>query len=215
MSLKKIDPAQTSRKVAFEKFQHQGMPMLSLTKTFDVSNIIRLSKKTKHKFNIIINYLIAKAGSQIENFYFKIDAFKNELYKGDKIIIDFVTKRKDENIAFCELVFNNDFNKFEKDYLTTQKYCYENNCDYYVTEKEKVGGIIGTSTVPWTDLDCVVNQYVLDFPNPFLVIMKYQKKFFKYSLKISFHFHHLQMDGEHVCKFLELLQQEIKNFKIK
>lgn len=36
----------------------------------------------------------------------------------------------------------------------------------------------------------------------------------KYTLKVSFQFHHTQMDGAHAGKFLENLQKEIYSLKI-
>lgn len=40
---------------------------------------------------------------------------------------------------------------------------------------------------------------------------KYRRGLFKTSLKVSFQFHHTQMDGDHAARFLELLQSEIDN----
>ena len=70
--------------------------------------------------------------------------------------------------------------------------------------------IIGTSALPHTELDCIVNQYSGRWNNPFLVWGKYRKGLFKTTLPISLQFHHAQMDGMQACRFLNNLQHEIK-----
>lgn len=56
-----------------------------------------------------------------------------------------------------------------------------------------------------------VGMYSGIFNNPFLIWGRYQKKWFKTYLTISFQFHHTQMDGAHAGDFLERLQREIKS----
>ena len=38
---------------------------------------------------------------------------------------------------------------------------------------------------------------------------KYRKGMFKTTLPVSFQFHHVQMDGGHAARFLDILQKEI------
>jgi chloramphenicol O-acetyltransferase type A len=73
--------------------------------------------------------------------------------------------------------------------------------------------IIGTSTLVQTEIDCIVNQYSGKFNNPFLAWARYRKGWLKITLPLSFQFHHVQMDGAHAAKFLQRLQEEIKNLK--
>ena len=49
------------------------------------------------------------------------------------------------------------------------------------------------------------------FNNPFLVWGKYIKDGGFTILKLSFQFHHVQMDGKQACQFLEELQTSINN----
>ena len=49
------------------------------------------------------------------------------------------------------------------------------------------------------------------FNNPFLIWGRYRKKCLRYKLPISIQFHHTQMDGAHVGKFLANLQEVINN----
>jgi chloramphenicol O-acetyltransferase type A len=69
--------------------------------------------------------------------------------------------------------------------------------------------IIGTSAMPHTELDCIINQYSGQYNNPFLAWGRYHKNWLKTKLPISFQFHHAQMDGAQAGKFLANIQEEI------
>ena len=48
---KEINPRETSRAAAFELWMSSPMPMVTLTKTFDISRILKISRKRGWKFN--------------------------------------------------------------------------------------------------------------------------------------------------------------------
>lgn len=199
-----INPQETSRAEAFNLWLSSPMPMVTLTKTFNVSNLLKQSKKLNISFNALLCWCIGKAASQIEEFYLLIE--KNKLYKYDKIAINVIVNNKKGGINSCDIAFNEDLTQFVKDYTQlTQRTSQENKSNFLEDYM-----IIGTSAMIETKLDSIVNQYTDKFTNPMLMWGKYRKHLFKILLPISFQFHHSQMDGGHGAKFLELLQKEIK-----
>ena len=60
-----INPQETPRAEAFELWMSSPMPMVTLTKTFNVTGILKLSKKTGMKFNALLCWCIGKAASQL------------------------------------------------------------------------------------------------------------------------------------------------------
>ena len=199
-----INPQETSRAEAFNLWLSSPMPMVTLTKTFNVSNLLKQSKKLNISFNALLCWCIGKAASQIEEFYLLIE--KDKLYKYDKIAINVIVNNKKGGINSCDIAFNEDLTQFVKDYTQlTQRTSQENKSNFLEDYM-----IIGTSAMIETKLDSIVNQYTDKFTNPMLMWGKYRKHFFKTLLPISFQFHHSQMDGGHGAKFLELLQKEIK-----
>lgn len=199
-----INPQDTSRAEAFNLWLSSPMPMVTLTKTFNVSNLLKQSKKLNISFNALLCWCIGKAASQIEEFYLLIE--KDKLYKYDKIAINVIVNNKKGGINSCDIAFNKDLTQFVKDYTQlTQRTSQENKSNFLEDYM-----IIGTSAMIETKLDSIVNQYTDKFTNPMLMWGKYRKHFFKTLLPISFQFHHSQMDGGHGAKFLELLQKEIK-----
>ena len=108
-------------------------------------------------------------------------------------------------ISLCDVPYSEDVRQFNADYLEVTslaaKTCKSTSLDDAM--------IIGTSALPHTELDCIVNQYSGRWNNPFLAWGKYRKGLFKTTLPISLQFHHAQMDGMQACRFLNNLQHEI------
>ena len=199
-----VNQQDTTRAEAFEMWMTSPMPMVTLTRTFDVSRLLKASKKTGMKFNALLCWCIGKAATQLEEFYLLPD--KGKLYKYDCIAINVIVNNCKGGINSCDIPFTPDIAKFVGDYhtLTAQASaeCKSSFLEDYM--------IVGTSAMVQTELDCIVNQYTDKFNNPMVMWGKYRKGWLKTVLPISFQFHHSQMDGGHGAMFLELLQREIQ-----
>ena len=200
-----VNPKDTTRAEAFEMWMTSPMPMVTLTKTFDVGNLLKAGKKLGVKFNALLCWCIGKAATQIEEFYLLPD--KGKLYKFDCIAINVIVNNSKGGINSCDIPFTGDIAKFVEEYqrLTAQAAaeCKSSFLEDYM--------IVGTSAMVQTELDCIVNQYTDKFNNPMVMWGKYRKGWFKTTLPISFQFHHVQMDGGQGAMFMELLQREIRN----
>ena len=199
-----VNPQDTTRAEAFEMWITSPMPMVTLAKTFDVSNLLKACKKLDVKFNALLCWCIGKAATQIEEFYLLPD--KGKLYKFDTMAINVIVNNCKGGINSCDIPFTVDVAAFIEAYqtLTAQasEACRSSFLEDYM--------IVGTSAMIHTELDSIVNQYTDKFNNPMVMWGKYRKGWFKTTLPISFQFHHSQMDGGHGAMFLELLQKEIK-----
>ena len=203
-----VNPQETSRAEAFELWMTSPMPMVTLTKTFNVSNILKLSKGTGTKFNALLCWCIGKTASQMEVFYTLPE--QDKLFKYDRIAINVIVNNRKGGINSCDIPFTEDITKFSHAYnmLTAQT---SDECKSSFIEDAM---IIGTSAMTQTELDCIVNQYTDKFSNPMVMWGKYRKHWLKTTLPVSFQFHHVQMDGGHGATFLDLLQKEISNLKM-
>ena len=200
-----LNPKDTERAEAFEMWMTSPMPMVTLTKTLDVSNLLKASRKYGMKFNALLCWCIGKAATQVKEFYLLPE--QDKLYQYDTIAVNVIVNNCKGGINSCDIPFTEDIAKFVDAYntLTTQvmEKCESSFLEDYM--------IVGTSAMVQTELDCIVNQYTDKFCNPMVMWGKYRKGCFKTTLPISFQFHHVQMDGGHGAMFLELLQREIRN----
>ena len=62
-----VNPQDTNRAEAFELWMSSPMPMVTLTKTFDVSSLVKASRKYGVKFNALLCWCIGKAATQNES----------------------------------------------------------------------------------------------------------------------------------------------------
>ena len=198
-----INPQETSRAEAFSLWMTSPVPMVTLVKTFDVSRIIKVSRRTGIKFTVLMCWCLGKAAKDIKEFY--ILPGQGKLFQFDRLAINIVVQNVKGGISLCDVPYSDDIKQFNADYLEltgqAAKTCKSSALEDYM--------IIGTSALPQTELDCIVNQYSGRYNNPFLAWGRYRKGLFKTTLPISFQFHHAQMDGAHACHFLDNLQDEI------
>ena len=200
---KEVNPTETSRAEAFCLWMSSPMPMVTLMKTFDVSRIVKVCKRTGMKFNMLLCWCIGKAASQVEEFYtLPIDG---KLFRYDRLAINVIVQNSKGGINSCDIPYSDDMQQFNRDY---QKFTAQaaNECKSTFLEDYMV---VGTSAMIQTELDCIVNQYTAQFCNPMVMWGKYHKALFKATLPVSFQFHHVQMDGGHAGRFLANLQEEI------
>ncbi len=202
---REINPQETSRADAFSLWMSSPMPMVTLVKTFNVSKIVKYSKRHDISFNMLLCWCIGKAASKMEEFYILPE--NGKLYHYDKLAVNVIVNNKKGGINSCDIPFCEDIKEFQDKYsVLTQS--ASDSCESSFVDDAMV---IGTSAMIATELDCIVNQYTDKFCNPMVMWGKYRKGWFKTSLPISFQFHHVQMDGGHGAKFLELLQHTINN----
>lgn len=135
----------------------------------------------------------------------KISGSSWRLMQYDTIAINVIAENKKGGINSCDIPYFDDIQKFDKDYLRlTSEAATE--CKSSSLEDAMV---VGMSAMIGTELDSIVNQYTDLFCNPMLMWGSCRRNFFRTKLPISFQFHHVQMDGSHVARFLELLQAAI------
>ena len=198
-----IDPKMTSRAAAFDLWMSAPNPMVTFFKTLDVTPLVRLSRKRGLKFNMLLCWCIGKAARQIKEFY--LLPFGRELLQYDSIAVNTIVKNKTGEVSSCDVPFSNDLAQFSADYLRLTREAAERCENHDLTDRM----VIGTSAIVDTEIDGAVGMNSGIFNNPFLIWGKYQKGLFRTTLKLSFQFHHTQMDGAHAGRFLARLQETI------
>lgn len=200
--MRQVDPQQTSRAMSYQLYIGAPMPMVTIFKTLDITRLVRLSRKG-YRLNMLLCYCVAAAADQIPEF--RLLPVDGKLMEYDRIGVNVIVANCEGGINSCDIPFHRDLDVFAQDYqaLTTQ---VRNSCKNYDLEDNM---IVGTSSLAHYDVDGAVNFYSGIFNNPFLIWGKYRRKGLRKLLPLSFQFHHVQMDGEHACRFLDLMQSQI------
>ena len=206
--IKELNPKDTTRAMAYELWMKAPNPMVTFFKTLDVTNLIRISKRKGMKFNMLLDYCIGKAAVSVKEFY--ILPVGEKLIQYDKIAVNTIVKNKDGEVSSCDILYVEDLEEYNKQYLKYTVQVAENCQDRDLSNDSMV---IGTSAIIDTEIDGAVGMNSGIFNNPFIIWGKYKKKWFRYYLALSFQFHHTQMDGAHAGRFLANLQNEISSLK--
>ena len=202
---KEVDPKDTRRAAAYELWMKAPNPMVTFFKTLDVTNLVRISRKRKLKFNMLMDYCIGRAAVKVREFY--ILPVGDKLIQYDTIAVNTIVKNKEGEVSSCDLRYDSDLNRFNRQYLKYTAQTAESCKDRDLSENSMV---IGTSAIIDTEIDGAVGMNSGIFNNPFIIWGRYKKKWFRYYLPLSFQFHHTQMDGAHAGRFLAELQDEIR-----
>ena len=198
-----IDPKLTTRASAFDLWMHAPNPMVTFFKTMDVTPLIRLSRKRGYKFNMLLCWCIGKAASQVREFY--LLPVGCELLQYDSLAVNTIVKNKTGQVSSCDVPFSDSLAGFNVDYLRLTCQVAERCENHDLTDSM----LIGTSAIVDTEIDGAVGMNSGIFNNPFIIWGKYHRGLFRTTLKLSFQFHHTQMDGAHAGRFLQGLQETI------
>ena len=184
-----INPKDTTRAYAFEMWMKAPMPMVTLIKTVDVTQLRRISKKRGLKFNMLMCWCIGKAATQIKEFYML--PVGDKLMKYDTIAVNTIVANCEGEVSSCDVPFSDNLDKFNEDYLSLTRKVAESCENHDIIDSM----VIGTSALAQYEIDGAVGMYSGIFNNPFMIWGSYRRSWFKTSLTVSFQFHHTQMDG--------------------
>ena len=206
--MREVNPKETSRAYAFEMWMNAPMPMVTFFKTLDVSNLVKISRKKRLKFNMLMCYCIGRAASKIKEFY--LLPVGDKLMQYDTIAVNTIVANREGEVSSCDIPFTDDLFEFNQHYihLTTQV------ADSCINHDLHESMVIGTSALAKYEIDGAVGMYSGIFNNPFMIWGKYKRHLFKTTLTVSFQFHHTQMDGAHASMFLDTIQSEINKIRI-
>lgn len=161
---REINPKDTTRASAYELWMKAPNPMVTFFKTLDVTNLIKVSKRKHLKFNMLLDYCIGKAAVSIKEFY--ILPIGDKLIQYDTIAINTIVKNKNGEVSSCDILYTDDLDLFNQEYLKHTAQVAETCQDRDLSEDSMV---IGTSAIVDTELDGAVGMNSGIFNNPFII----------------------------------------------
>ena len=203
-----VNPQETTRAYAFDMWMDAPMPMVTLFKTLDVTRLVRTSRRTGLKFNMLMCWCIGRAASRVKEFY--LLPVGKKLMRYDQLAVNTIVANREGEVSSCDIPYSDDLLQFNADYLQLTRQVAESCTNHDLTDSM----VIGTSALAQYEIDGAVGMYSGVFNNPFLIWGRYKRRWWKRTLTVSFQFHHTQMDGAHAARFLENLQIEIGNLEV-
>lgn len=103
---KEVNPQATTRAAAYELWMKAPNPMVTFFKTFDVTNLIKVSRKRNLKFNMLLDYCIGRAAAGVKEFY--ILPVGEKLIQYDTIAVNTIVKNNVEKMSDFDKSYNID-----------------------------------------------------------------------------------------------------------
>lgn len=203
--MKEVNPQETTRAYAFEMWMNAPMPMVTFFRTLDVSRLVRISRKTGMKFNMLMCWGIGKSASRVKEFY--LLPVGDKLMRYDTLAVNTIVANREGEVSSCDIPFCDDLSLFNQRYLQLTEQVAESCTNHDLPDSM----VIGTSALAQYEIDGAVGMYSGIFNNPFLIWGKYKRRLLRTTLTVSFQFHHTQMDGAHAARFLDGVQEEISS----
>ena len=102
--MQEVNPVETTRAYAFEKWMKAPMPMVTLFKTLDVTRLRRISRRRRLKFNMLMCWCIGKAASQIKEFYML--PVGEKLIQYDSLAVNTIVANSVGEVSSCDVPFS-------------------------------------------------------------------------------------------------------------
>ena len=206
--MREVNPMDTNRAVSWQFYIDAPMPMVTIFKTLDITNLMRV-KAAGYKLNMLLCFCTMQAARLVKEFFMLPVGKKMMEY--DKIGVNVIVANKKGGINSCDIPMADKLEEFNQLYVQLTERVRRTCTDHEITDHM----MIGTSSLVKYDIDGAVNMYSGIFNNPFLIWGKYREETGGVKLPISFQFHHVQMDGMEACAFLENVQKCIRTLEIK
>ena len=80
--------------------------MVTFFKTLDVTNLIRVSKRKRFKFNMLLCWYIGEAAASVKEFY--LLPVGDKLMQYDSLAVNTIVKNRLGEVSSCDILFNDD-----------------------------------------------------------------------------------------------------------
>lgn len=205
-----IDLNTWNRKEHFNFFLKTDLPFYNTCFNIDISNLKLKVKELNLSFNSSLIYLTIKSLLRVENFMLRYE--NGKIIKYDELIPSFTHIKENEDLfRFISVKYNNDifiFNEMvEEEIKKSSKY-------FDLDELKDSTNFVFISSLPWipfTGIDHTLSLNKFD-TIPRITWGKYYKENNKIVLPYNIQVNHLFIDGLHVGRFYQYLNEEVNNF---
>ena len=151
---REIDPQSSSRGRAFELWKNAPMPKVTITKTFNISRLVKAGRRRGLKTNMLMCWCIGHAANPITEFYTL--PVGGHLWQYDCLAVNTVVMTAMGEPHLCDIPFSEDIHQFNEDYLRLTQQVHDTNEDYLLGEQYMT---IDTSALSLCEIDGVVSVY--------------------------------------------------------
>lgn len=206
MDYKYLDMETYKRKNHFEYFNSLSYPYVGLTVNVDITDLLKTIKAKRLPFFLSICYCVSRAANRVPEFRQRI--LNNQIIEYDDCLTSHTVALSDGTYCYCDLDSNRSF----EDYICYAVYEQEKSKQKNSIDEnaDDTLGKIFISTIPWVSYTALINPTPVPADsNPRITWGKYFVQNEKVLLPVSVLCHHALVDGLHISKFYDFLNEEI------
>ena len=206
--MKYIDIDSWPRKKHYQLFKGMDYPHFNLCANVDITELRSYIKDSDLSFFKSFLYIAVRTANEIPEFRYRIR--DNKVVVHDRVDPSFTIMREDETFSFCHATYYRDFQSFYQEAEGKTRIYNENP-----TLKDGPGSdsLLFITSIPWlsfTSLTHPIHMNPVDSV-PRIAWGKFFEENGKIQLPVSVQAHHALMDGLHVGRFFNLLQDYLDN----
>ncbi|WP_224483194.1 chloramphenicol acetyltransferase [Robertkochia aurantiaca] len=210
MSYRALDISSWKRRPHYEFFKEFDEPFFGLTFDVRLTEMYEWCKETGE--SLFLNYIYAalKAANEIEEFRYRMAEDEIRVY--DQISISPTIARDDETFGFSYMEYYQDRRRFMKEAAKEVTRVRESDDLFPSAERPDT---IHCTSLPWlkfTSLSHARNYRIQD-SIPKIAFGKVFRENDDWSIPVSVHGHHALMDGIHVSKLAQKLEENLTSIK--
>lgn len=208
--MKEIDINSWDRSEHFNFFRRLDLPFYNVNFNLNITELKTNAKSKGISLNNALLYITMKSINKIENFKYRL--LNDKVYLYEKINLSFAhLKNGEELFRMITLEFNDKLHDFNKQIIEA----IENSSSYFNLDMLSKGSNFAfISSLPWisfTGIDHTLNLNK-DDAIPRITWGKLFNQGDDTLLPYNIQVNHIFIDGLHVGKFFETLQQEVYDF---
>lgn len=202
-----IDETNWKRTLHCQVFRNSVEPSYCVTFELNISNFLARIKELKYSFTMSLIFIVSKCANEIEEFKYRFVDGQIVLY--DRIDTAFTYINKDTELF---KVVNVEMKDTLEEYVSTAIQKAESQIEYFTGPLGN--NVFQFSPFPWVSFTHIshTNSGKKDNATPLFDWGKYFERDGQWILPFSVQVHHSFVDGIHIGKFAESVQNSLNKF---
>jgi chloramphenicol O-acetyltransferase type A len=205
---REFDIENWNRKTTFEFFKDYEDPFFNLTANLDVTELYDFCKKQNLAFSLANLFYSLQTANEIKEFRLRL--LNDKVVEFEKIHATQTILNEDESFSFCYFESKDSISEFnEAGKISVEKYRRLKSFD---VESDRID-LVYYSVIPWVSFTSFKHASRFDNKQtvPRIVFGKMFEDGGRKKIPHSVEVHHALMDGFHVGRYFNLLQEKYKN----
>ncbi|HOO29256.1 MAG TPA: CatA-like O-acetyltransferase, partial [Lachnospiraceae bacterium] len=202
-----LDMKHYPRQGQFDYFCNMAYPYVGMTVNLDITAFMAYIKKEKLPFYLSMLYAAADTANAIPEFRQRIRG--DQIIEFDHCTPSYILALDNGSYCYCSANERLPFPKYLEDALYLQEEAKKMTT---INEEENAEKLLFFSTIPWASYTAIVQPVPTPADsNPRITWGKYFKTEGRLKIPVTVLANHALMDGYHISKFFQELQQRFDN----